>query len=171
MHRQLGFVWKCVALTSMTVATRSSLADDLGYGDLGCYTESNVPTPYFDRLATEEMRFIDAHSPSTVCTPSRYRLLTGRMCFRAGLRGVLTGVDGPLFERGRRTLGSMLRQQGCATACVGQWHVGMNFFQQDGKQVAPLREEFGYDSARPRLSSNSKVSLAEVKWLIWLILG
>ena len=64
------------------------LADDLGYGDVACYNpESKVPTPNLDRLAEEGMRFTDAHSPSTVCTPSRYSLLTGRMAFRTGFPG------------------------------------------------------------------------------------
>ena len=72
------------------------LTDDLGYGDVGCYnSESKVPTPHLDRFAGEGMRFTDAHSPSTVCTPSRYSLLTGRMAFRIPYRDVFTGVGGP----------------------------------------------------------------------------
>ena len=93
------------------------LADDLGYGDLGCYnTESKVPTPHLDRLSREGMRFTDAHSASTVCTPSRYSLMTGRMCFRTGYRGgVFTGAGGPsLIEKDRMTLPGMLRDQGYA---------------------------------------------------------
>ena len=72
------------------------LADDLGYGDVGCYNpKSKVPTPNLDKLANEGIRFTDAHSPSTVCTPTRYSLLTGRMAFRLNYRGVFTGVGGP----------------------------------------------------------------------------
>ncbi len=113
------------------------LADDLGYGDVGCYNpESRVPTPNLDRLASQGIRFTDAHSPSTVCTPSRYSLLTGRMCFRTGLRGVFTGVDGPLIEKGRLTVAEMLRREGYATACVGKWHVGMTFQGRNGMPVA-----------------------------------
>ena len=71
------------------------LADDLGYGDVGCYNpKSKVPTPNLDKLANEGIRFTDAHSPSTVCTPTRYSLLTGRMAFRLNYRGVFTGVGG-----------------------------------------------------------------------------
>jgi len=58
------------------------LADDLGYGDLGCYGATKVKTPNIDRLAREGMRFTDAHSPASVCTPSRYNLMTGRYCWR-----------------------------------------------------------------------------------------
>jgi arylsulfatase A len=82
------------------------LADDLGYGDVGCYnSESKVPTPHVDRLAGEGIRFTDAHSPSTVCTPPRYSLLTRRMAFRHGLRGVFDGAGGPcMIEETRLTL-------------------------------------------------------------------
>ena len=113
------------------------LADDLGYGDVKCYNlESKVPTPNLDQLASEGMRFTDAHSASTVCTPTRYSVLTGRMAFRTGMRGVFTGVGGPcMIEEGRLTLPQMLREKGYATACFGKWHVGMTFFDKDGKPI------------------------------------
>lgn len=114
------------------------LADDLGYGDVGCYNaESKVPTPNLDRLAGEGMRFTDAHSPATVCTPSRYSLMTGRMAFRAPNGGtVFTGVGGPsLIEPGRLTLPEMLRQQGYATAAIGKWHVGLTVRDAEGKPI------------------------------------
>ena len=114
------------------------LADDLGYGDVGCYNpRSKIPTPNLDRLAREGLRFTDAHSAATVCTPSRYSLLTGRMCFRTGYRGgVFTGVGGPsLIEAGRLTLPEMLRRQGYATAAVGKWHVGLTFQTAAGTPI------------------------------------
>ena len=113
------------------------LADDLGYGDVGCYNANcKVATPNLDQLAAEGMLFTDAHSPSTVCTPSRYSLLTGRMAFRNGRRGVFCGVGGPcLIEKGRLTLPGMLRDKGYATALFGKWHVGMTFFDKDGKHI------------------------------------
>jgi arylsulfatase A len=113
------------------------LADDLGYGDVGCYnSDSKVPTPNIDRLAVEGMRFTDAHSPSTVCTPTRYSLLTGRMAFRNGMRGVFDGMGGPcLIEKGRLTIGEMLRGQGYATAMYGKWHIGLTFSDKDGQPI------------------------------------
>ena len=115
------------------------LADDLGYGDVRCYNDqSKVDTPNIDKLAREGLRFTDAHSPCTVCTPTRYGLMTGQMPFRVPNGGtVFTGVGGPsLIAPGRLTLPSMLRANGYATACVGKWHVGMTFFDKDGKVVS-----------------------------------
>jgi arylsulfatase A-like enzyme len=111
--------------------------DDLGYGDISCYNpEAKVVTANVDSLARQGMRFTDAHSASTVCTPSRYSILTGRMCFRTGYRGVFCGTGGPnLIEEGRLTLPGMLRQKGYATAAVGKWHVGLTFLDKDGKRV------------------------------------
>ena len=114
------------------------LADDLGYGDVRCYNaESKVPTPHLDRLAGEGMRFTDAHSPSTVCTPTRYGLMTGQMPFRVPRGGsVFTGVGGPsLIERGRLTLPAMLRKKGYATAAVGKWHIGLTFRDAAGNPI------------------------------------
>ena len=119
------------------------LADDLGYGDVRCYNpESKIPTPHLDQLATQGMRFTDAHSPSTVCTPTRYSLLTGRMSFRTGMVNVFTGVQGPcLIEEERLTLPGMLRDNGYTTACIGKWHIGMSFFDKQGKQITNNRIE------------------------------
>jgi arylsulfatase A len=114
------------------------LADDLGYGDVSCYNDrAKIPTPNLDRLAREGMRFTDAHSPATVCTPSRYSLMTGQMAFRVPNGGrVFEGVGGPsLIAPGRLTLPSMLRAHGYATACIGKWHVGLTFFDQDGQPI------------------------------------
>ena len=114
------------------------LADDLGYGDLGCYNkDSKIPTPNLDRLAKEGMRFTDAHAPSSVCSPSRYGILTGRYAWRSRLqRGVLLPYDRPLIDAGRLTVPTMLKQQGYTTACVGKWHLGWDWPKPgpDGKR-------------------------------------
>jgi arylsulfatase A-like enzyme len=113
------------------------LADDLGYGDVGCYnSESKIPTPNLDKLAAAGMRFTDAHSPSTVCTPTRYSILTGRMAFRTGMKGVFGGVTGPcLIPKERLALPQMLRDKGYTTACIGKWHIGMTFLDKEGKPI------------------------------------
>ncbi|MFN7840975.1 MAG: sulfatase family protein [Pirellula sp.] len=111
------------------------LADDLGYGDLGCYNpESKIATPRLDQLANQGMRFTDAHSPSAVCTPTRYALLTGRYAWRTRLqRNVLGPWDKPLIAADRLTVGAMLQQYGYTTACIGKWHLGQNYATHDGK--------------------------------------
>lgn len=102
------------------------LADDLGYGDVGCYNPaSKIPTPNIDRLAREGARFTDAHAPSAVCTPTRYALLTGRYAWRTRLqRNVLGPFSQPLIGEKQLTVPAMLRAQGYATACIGKWHLG-----------------------------------------------
>lgn len=114
------------------------LADDLGYGDVRSYNpESRIPTPNLDRLALEGIRFTDAHSPCTVCTPTRYSLMTGQMAFRVPGGGrVFTGAGGPsLIAADRMTLPKMLREQGYSTACVGKWHIGLTFYDKSGKPI------------------------------------
>jgi arylsulfatase A-like enzyme len=101
------------------------MADDLGYGDLGCYGATRIPTPVINRVASQGVRFTDAHTPSGVCSPTRYGVLTGRYCWRSRLKnGVLNGYSPALIEPGRMTVASMLRARGYATACVGKWHLG-----------------------------------------------
>ncbi|MEX0274579.1 MAG: arylsulfatase [Flavobacteriaceae bacterium] len=102
------------------------LADDLGYGDPGVYNpDSKIPTPHIDQLAKEGMRFTDAHTPSSVCTPTRYGLLTGRYAWRTALKSsVLWAWDKPLIKKNRHTLPKMLKKKGYATACIGKWHLG-----------------------------------------------
>lgn len=113
------------------------LADDLGYGDVGCYNpDSKIPTRHLDGLAAAGVRFTDAHTPSAVCTPTRYGLLTGRYAWRTRLKnGVLDGFDPPLIEKDRLTVASFLKQQGYRTACIGKWHLGMEWTKRDGSSV------------------------------------
>lgn len=130
------------------------LADDLGFADVSCYG-GKIPTPNIDRMAAEGMRFTDAHTTSSVCTPTRYGLLTGRYNWRTKLqRGVLGGLSPPLIEPGRMTLASMLKQHGYHTACVGKWHLGMDWVVKPGAEVSelsiePREQVFNVDFAKP----------------------
>jgi len=107
------------------------LADDMGYGDVHALNpDSRVSTPHLDRLAGRGMTFTDAHTPSAVCTPTRYGLLTGRYCWRTRLkRGVLDGYGEPLMAVDRETLASFLAAQGYACGIVGKWHLGLGFIK------------------------------------------
>jgi arylsulfatase A-like enzyme len=105
------------------------LADDLGSGDLSCLNPTSAwQTPRLDRLASEGLVCTDAHSTSSVCTPSRYALLTGRYSWRGPLKkGVLDGYKPPLIEPGRLTVAELLRQHGYTTAAFGKWHLGVGW--------------------------------------------
>ncbi|MHC4240781.1 MAG: twin-arginine translocation signal domain-containing protein, partial [Planctomycetota bacterium] len=110
------------------------MADDMGYGDVGRYNaESKIPTPNIDRLAKQGVRFTDAHSPSAVCTPTRYGILTGRYCWRTWLKsGVVGGYTNPLIEPSRTTVASFLQKHGYRTACIGKWHLGVGWTRHNG---------------------------------------
>ena len=115
------------------------LADDLGYGDVKCLNPlGKIATPHMDRLAAAGMIFTDAHSSSSVCTPTRYGILTGRYNWRSRLKsGVQGGMSPPLIEPGRLTVAAFLKQHGYHTACVGKWHLGMEWVRK------PDMPEFG----------------------------
>lgn len=125
------------------------LADDLGYGDVSYQNpESKISTPHIDRLAKEGIRFTDAHTPSAVCTPTRYGLLTGRYCWRSSLKsGVLWGDSPNLIEPGRLTLASLLKGRGYRTGAVGKWHLGLGSGPKTdfGKPLRPGPLDHGFD--------------------------
>ena len=110
------------------------LADDLGYGDVHCLNlDGKIPTPNLDRLAADGVRFTDAHSSSSVCTPTRYSILTGRYNWRSRLKqSVLNGYSPRLIEPGRLTVPEFLRQHGYQTGCLGKWHLGMDWARKPG---------------------------------------
>ena len=122
-------------------------ADDLGYGDVGCYGATEVRTPNIDRLAREGLRFTDAHAAAATCTPSRYALLTGEYAWRQKGTGILPG-DAPLIiEPGRVTLASILRDAGYTTGVVGKWHLGLGRGHPDWNgEIQPGPLEVGFDS-------------------------
>ena len=103
------------------------LADDLGYGDLS-HAGGKAPTPHCDRLAMEGMRFTDSHTTSSVCTPTRYGIVTGRYNWRTKLKsGVLWGLSEPLIPENRLTVPKFLQQSGYHTAVIGKWHLGLGW--------------------------------------------
>lgn len=113
------------------------LADDLGYGDLKSLNpKSKIPTPNMDRLVAAGVHFTDAHSNSAVCTPTRYGILTGRYAFRSSLKeGVLWGYSASLIEPGRETAGTFLKKNGYQTACIGKWHLGLDWAKKDSSKA------------------------------------
>lgn len=125
------------------------LADDLGWGDLDCYNPaSGVPTPNANALAEQGVRFTDMHSPSAVCTPTRYGILTGRYCWRSSLKkGVLWGYSPNLIETGRLTVPAMLKEAGYYTAGVGKWHLGLGSAEKTdySKPLHPGPVDHGFD--------------------------
>lgn len=139
-------MWKYSAIALMLLLACSAqaakqpnivivLADDYGYGDAKCFNpDSKIPSPNIDRLAAEGMKFTDAHSGSSVCSPTRYGLLTGRYAWRTKLRrGVLQPYDPPLITADRPTLPGLLKKNGYHTACIGKWHLGWDWPLKNGE--------------------------------------
>ena len=119
------------------------LCDDLGYGDVKCLNpQGKIATPHMDALAAKGMIFTDVHSSSSVCSPTRYGIMTGRYNWRTKLQsGVLGGLSPRLIEQGRLTTAQLLKNQGYNTACIGKWHLGMDWVKKEGKDVAELNIE------------------------------
>lgn len=136
MNRLLTFLCALTVLCGSIVAAENRtkpnivliLADDMGFGDVHALNpKSQISTPNLDRLAADGMAFTDGHSPSAVCTPTRYGLLTGRYAWRTCLkRGVLGGYSPPLIDPDRSTIATMLKANGYHTGAIGKWHLGMS---------------------------------------------
>jgi arylsulfatase A len=137
------------------------LADDLGFGSVGCYGATKVKTPNIDRIAREGMRFTDAHSPAAVCVPSRYGLLTGRYLWR---------IPDAFSQKGLRiredeaTIASILKEEGYSTACIGKWHLGFGTGPTDWNgalKPGPLEVGFDYYFGTPVSHNESPQVLVE----------
>ncbi|MDF7799620.1 sulfatase-like hydrolase/transferase [Pontiellaceae bacterium B1224] len=121
-------------------------ADDLGYGDIGCHGATKVQTPNIDKLAEEGRSFVDAHSSSAVCTPSRYGLLTGEYPMRAGLWGPCLPTSKLLIDPDQLTIASLLKKKGYATSAFGKWHLGFGTEAADySKPLRPGPNDLGFD--------------------------
>ncbi len=123
-------------------------ADDLGYGDVGCYGDVGVKTPHVDRLAKEGLRFTSGYSTSATCTPSRYSLITGEYAFRKKGTGILPGDAALIIPTHRATLPSILKQAGYATGIVGKWHLGLGAGKEAldwNAEIKPGPREVGFE--------------------------
>ena len=133
------------------------LCDDLGFGDISALnSNSKILTPNIDSIASKGISVTDAHTTSSVCTPSRYSLLTGRYNFRSSLKsGVNWGYTPPLIEKGRLTLSQMLKNCGYTTGMVGKWHLGLDWktdegsYLSEGGQVNEKSIDCGIDFSSP----------------------
>ena len=129
----LLFTLICLSIASNSFAQKPNivyiLADDFGIGDVSVYNPNGkIITPNIDQLAKNGVRFTDAHTTSSVCTPTRYGIMTGRYNWRTTLKsGVLHGYDTPLLDPKRETVASFLQKQGYNTGIVGKWHLGWNW--------------------------------------------
>ncbi|HTN73969.1 MAG TPA: arylsulfatase [Pirellulaceae bacterium] len=142
------------------------LADDVGYHDLSCYGATKTQTPHLDRLAKAGTRFLDAHSPSSVCTPTRYAFLTGQYAWRhAPGSGIMSGVTPLCIPTSRATIASTLKQAGYKTGVVGKWHLGFGA-EGDTNYNAPLKPgplEIGFDYAFLMPATGDRVPTVYVK--------
>jgi arylsulfatase A len=122
-------------------------ADDLGYGDVSSYNpQSKIQTPHIDKLAEEGMKFMDAHSAASFCTPSRYSILTGNYCWRSQATSELQGgYNEPIIKEDEMTLGNLFKENGYNTAAIGKWHVGMKWTLKD-KNKEQDDENIDFDS-------------------------
>ncbi|WP_406694132.1 sulfatase-like hydrolase/transferase [Singulisphaera sp. Ch08] len=139
-------------------------ADDLGYGDLGCYGATRVKTPNLDRLASRGLRFTDAHSPAATCTPSRYSLLTGEYAWRQKGTNILPGDASLIIKPGRITVPALLKQAGYTTGAVGKWHLGLGEGPIDwNSEIRPGPLEVGFDSCFILPATGDRVPCVYVK--------
>jgi len=148
----LGFI----LLTFLTIGVAQNLkenelpniiiiiSDDMGQGDVSSFNpDSKIPTPNIDKLAEAGARYTDAHTGASVCTPTRYGIITGRYCWRSPLKGrVLSGYDPCLIPQDRETIASMLKKAGYKTAIIGKWHLGLDWTLKNGDSIKSIKNDY-----------------------------
>jgi arylsulfatase A-like enzyme len=133
-------------------------ADDLGFGDVGCYGATTIPTPNIDRLGAGGLRFTQAYATAATCTPSRYSLLAGSYPWRNPDAAILPG-DAPLiFSEGETTIASVLKDGGYRTGVVGKWHLGIGAGNLDwNRTITPGPKSVGFDHSYIMAATNDRV--------------
>ncbi len=136
--------------TPLTAAEKPNVViiygDDVGYGDVGVYGSQKIPTPHIDRIASEGLRFTDAHCAASTCTPSRYSLLAGEFPFRKKGTGIANGLANMIIAPDQFTLADVFHDSGYQTAVIGKWHLGLDDEKLDWNgHIKPGPEALGFD--------------------------
>ncbi|MDX6765283.1 MAG: sulfatase-like hydrolase/transferase [Candidatus Methylacidiphilales bacterium] len=141
-------------------------ADDLGYGDLGCYGAKGIPTPRLDRMASEGLRFTNFYATAATCTPSRYSLLTGSYPWRNPRAKILAGDAPMIIGRDELTLPAVLKRAGYASSVIGKWHIGLGDGKSPmdwNKEIRPSPVDVGFDESFIMAATNDRVPCVFVK--------
>lgn len=139
-------------------------ADDLGFGDIGCYGATDIPTPNLDRLAASGLCFQRGYATAATCSPSRYSLLTGSYPWRNPRAAILPGDAASLIHPDQATLPGMLKQAGYATGVVGKWHLGLGDNDLDwNKDISVTPVDLGFDSSYIMAATNDRVPCVYIK--------
>ncbi len=161
--KAIAFVAVLLAVLQSSYADRRPnvviiYGDDVGYADVGAYGAKLIPTPNLDRMASEGLRFTDAHCAAATCTPSRYSMLTGEMAFRKKGTGILSGSAKMAIDPDQFTLADLFQKAGYKTGVIGKWHLGLGDGQIDwNRDIKPGPREIGFDYCFLLPATNDRV--------------